>query len=689
MYRNSFLTRDLRSTVLAVVFGVAVSAHAVPSNDDLVNSIGIAGKNGNVPVSTRDASREGDEPSLPDLPDAVSVWYRYQAFARGPLNLGLIGAPEGSGIVVYVQRSNPPRFGSLLSLSTSPKSSLSIATSLNTTYVIGVVSPRSAVGDFRLAWKQDVSKDSDIDLWVDPASIHAGVQVRQFSVGSSEVLDYCVPVGTRRVLAVDFDLVNRGKEDLYLGEDYLSPWNVYSHRELWTRFTGFWRIMVRDKANTVVAMVEPAMVPSLSGTRPAFPWASTTRRFNFNSQGLRGGWIQTVQSHWACQYVDITGVPPGDYSVEVIADPWDRIPETDESNNSVSFPITLEAPCTTPPPNDNRENATVIEGTVATAYGDSACATRQPDERRHLAGSPANRSIWFQWTAPYSGEVVVSTEGSSFDTVLEVQGAATSGVNGPSIASNDDVGEFVQQSKVMFTATAGVTYWFAVDGYNQGEGSNGGTVVLNVNPAGNDLFSKADLLRGNNGETAASLEKAEREPGEPEHAGNPGGHSVWYRWVAPADGLASFDAKSTEFPALLAVYTGETMDTLTPVIDAAAGGSTAHTVSPPNRLEFVASVGKTYYIAIDGKDGAQGAFKLGWDLDGKPPSIEVSLFRRRNGIVRLTVQGQEGKDYSIFRCTDLENWTLVGHLQMVGNSSTWNDGDSPDLPTAYYRVVQK
>ena len=40
--------------------------------------------------------------------------------------------------------------------------------------------------------------------------------------------------------------------------------------------------------------------------------------------------------------------------------------------------------------------------------------------------------------------------------------------------------------------------------------------------------------------------RAHKEPGEPDHAGNPGGRSVWWQWTAPASGGAQGSAAAGE-----------------------------------------------------------------------------------------------------------------------------------------------
>src|SRR5207253_1272644 len=50
---------------------------------------------------------------------------------------------------------------------------------------------------------------------------------------------------------------------------------------------------------------------------------------------------------------------------------------------------------------------------------------------------------------------------------------------------------------------------------------------------------------------------ASKESGEPNHAGEIGGKSVWFLWRAPAvGGIATFDTIGSTFDTLLAVYTG-------------------------------------------------------------------------------------------------------------------------------------
>jgi PASTA domain len=127
-------------------------------------------------------------------------------------------------------------------------------------------------------------------------------------------------------------------------------------------------------------------------------------------------------------------------------------------------------------------------------------------------------------------------------------------------------------------------------------------------PPSNDYFANADLIEGRSGWVDGDSTGATKEPGEPNHAGNPGGASVWYAWTAPSSGRATLSVCYSEFDTLLAVYTGDVVSGLTEVAADDNG------CSPQSRVSFAATAGTTYRIAIDGADGAAGYYELFWGL---------------------------------------------------------------------------
>lgn len=111
----------------------------------------------------------------------------------------------------------------------------------------------------------------------------------------------------------------------------------------------------------------------------------------------------------------------------------------------------------------------------------------------------------------------------------------------------------------------------------------------------NDAFSAAWTLSGSVVATNGSNATATKETGEPNHGGNQGGRSVWFSWTAPKSGQIRIDTIGSSFNTLLAVYTGTAVNGLTLV----AGNNDGPGIAPWSQVDFTATAGTTYRIAVD------------------------------------------------------------------------------------------
>jgi hypothetical protein len=104
----------------------------------------------------------------------------------------------------------------------------------------------------------------------------------------------------------------------------------------------------------------------------------------------------------------------------------------------------------------------------------------------------------------------------------------------------------------------------------------------------NDNFAQATVLRGYNvGTYSETIDDATMEPGEPPNLGNIPQKSVWWEWQAPLWGDTYFILRgSASTNAVVAIYTGDSLDTLTLV----AKGANSPVFVP-------VTGGQTYYIA--------------------------------------------------------------------------------------------
>jgi len=132
--------------------------------------------------------------------------------------------------------------------------------------------------------------------------------------------------------------------------------------------------------------------------------------------------------------------------------------------------------------------------------------------------------------------------------------------------------------------------------------------VLGALVPANDLFGNATVLTGGSGSIDGTNAYATKESGEPNHAGNSGGHSVWFTWTAPSSGWFSFDTHGSTFDTLLAVYVGTAVNQLSVIAYNDNDGSPGNT----SGLTFYAQAGTIYKIAVDGYNGAFGNYALNW-----------------------------------------------------------------------------
>jgi hypothetical protein len=149
------------------------------------------------------------------------------------------------------------------------------------------------------------------------------------------------------------------------------------------------------------------------------------------------------------------------------------------------------------------------------------------------------------------------------------------------------------------------------------------TIVVSGGVASNDSFASPAVLSGASGQRTDSNTAATKQAGEPAHAENEGGKSLWYQWTAPANSAITFDTIGSDFDTLLAVYTGNAISSLTPV---ASNDDIAAEVRTSS-VSFNVTQGTVYRIAVDGYRGAGGNVVLNFSS----AAPEVSSFTPSSG----------------------------------------------------------
>jgi hypothetical protein len=259
--------------------------------------------------------------------------------------------------------------------------------------------------------------------------------------------------------------------------------------------------------------------------------------------------------------------------------------------------------------NDAFSERVTLSGQTNQVTGSNLGASKESGEPTHGANA-GGRSIWWTWTAHLNAPVIVTTRNSTFDTALAVYTGTSLG-SLALIGENDDSDPFnpAAGSVVAFQGVAGQTYQIAVDGYRSADGNlAAGTVELSLIqttppvPGGNDLFVNRFFITGQTNSVIGVNTNASKEVGEPDHAGNDGGRSVWWSWVAPASTPVTINTLGSGFDTILGVYQGTSVGALTLVAaDERSAGNGLSIVT------FEAVQGVEYQIAVDGFNNGSGA----------------------------------------------------------------------------------
>ena len=158
-----------------------------------------------------------------------------------------------------------------------------------------------------------------------------------------------------------------------------------------------------------------------------------------------------------------------------------------------------------------------------------------------------------------------------------------------------------------------------------------GGSLSHAQPA-NDMFANRIVITGTNIVVTGSSVGATRETGEPYHAGNTGGASVWWSWKAPYVGTVTISTAGSSFDTLLGIYTGTSVSALTEVASNDDENPGSETYTSKVVCEVVAN--QTYQIAVDGYDGASGSAHLSVQLGplAPPPAAPSWQLPDQNGV---------------------------------------------------------
>lgn len=164
------------------------------------------------------------------------------------------------------------------------------------------------------------------------------------------------------------------------------------------------------------------------------------RRFGCVDQGIHAGCADVYSSDLPCSFVDATGLPEGDYTLEVTIDPHDAINESNESNNIGTAQVRIGTPPPPPPPPLGVPVFLVRDGAGSEAEARAYYASIAPEL------TPGVSSL-ADWKARFVGATSVATafyrnkNELGFWREMTCTQAVGRGVGGCSVTNWDDPGD--------------------------------------------------------------------------------------------------------------------------------------------------------------------------------------------------------------------------------------------------------
>lgn len=222
----------------------------------------------------------------------------------------------------------------------------------------------------------------DIDLVAAESDISSSVytETRNFGEGSCALAEACVEAsGNRRLLRFTTVTPNVGPVDLVVGNPNDNPelfefGACHGHYH----FLDYANYRLLDENGNVAA----------TGHKQAFalidlsPWDPNPGPpqfpLNDGTQGISSGWADIYDASLDCQWVDITDVAPGDYTLEIHVNFEQVLEESDYDNNLLLIPVTIDDG--DPPPPEVPDEWSCPAEFYSTDDGcDCGCGALDPD----------------------------------------------------------------------------------------------------------------------------------------------------------------------------------------------------------------------------------------------------------------------------------------------------------------------
>jgi hypothetical protein len=169
------------------------------------------------------------------------------------------------------------------------------------------------------------------------------LSTESFEAGECEVEEGLITMGTHRLLRFGTETRNIGGSDLHLPTPAERP-DLFEFQECHGHyhFLGFASYRLLNGIGEEVA----------AGRKVSFcledvqRWDSASNPFGLytcDNQGIQAGWSDIYDSGLPGQWIDVTGLPAGTYTLEIAINPEQVLVEADYTNNATSIEVQIPA----------------------------------------------------------------------------------------------------------------------------------------------------------------------------------------------------------------------------------------------------------------------------------------------------------------------------------------------------------
>ncbi len=199
----------------------------------------------------------------------------------------------------------------------------------------------------------------DLSIDVDRLRTSVQVQTRIFASTACEVAEGCTLAGRRRLLRFDLATLNLGAGDIALGPPVqasrVSPWFEWATCHQHFHLTGYadYRLYDRDGREVGRGRKQSFCLEDTDRVAAARDPMASSRprdtRYDCRDQGIQRGWLDVYGRSLACQYVDITAVPAGRYTLRVRVNAERALAESDYTNDDADVQVEIPVETVDPP----------------------------------------------------------------------------------------------------------------------------------------------------------------------------------------------------------------------------------------------------------------------------------------------------------------------------------------------------